>query len=359
MVKLEVDTVLHRVPDLDVHLDSSNGLQVTTDGRRVRCGRHGLAILEAFSRPTPLSEALVHLQSRISGPPDDVDLAETIEALTGAGVLRAVTRDAGISAGGRMARLDPFSWRELLEEYEREHDSISKHLLTIYSIIVGLNAQRVVEIGVGGTTRTIRAALARTGGELYSCDVDRARWESIVRDNRDPRFQLRLEDSRRFIPSLHGPFDFVLHDGAHDFWQVAWDLEHLWPLVRQFGIIGVHDTQHNRLGHDMQRALTKGFRGCAVSWTHLPYSYGLTIVRIEREQPYEPVEGHWNKAGGGSLTAPATCGVIGSAPESTETAGMRDRIGYGRSRLRTALVNHPSVFRLAKLVRDGIRPRRS
>jgi predicted O-methyltransferase YrrM len=253
--------------------------------------------------------------------------------------------------------LEPFTVSELLEEYEREHDAISKHLLTIYSIIIGLQAQRVAEIGVGGTTRTLRAALARTGGELYSCDADVARWEPVARENRDPRFHLSLADSRPFIASLRGPFDFVLHDGAHDLWQVKWDLEHIWPLVRQFGIICVHDTQHNRVGRDMQRALLRAFQGCPVSWTHLPYSYGLTIVRIEREQPYEPLTGHWNKAGGASFTAPATCGVVSDPPMSTAADGMRDGLSLIQSRLRAGIIRHPSLFTVAKLVRDRLHGR--
>jgi len=267
-----------------------------------------------------------------------------------------VKREVDTPRGGG---LDPFSVPELVAEFERSHDSISKHLLTIHSLVVGLRAERVAEIGVGGTTRTIRAALARTGGELYSCDADRARWEPIARENRDPRFHLRLEDSRRFVTSLRGPLDLVLHDGAHEFWQVAWDLERLWPLVRRYGLVCVHDTQHNRLGADMQRALTKAFRGCAVSWTHLPYSYGLTIVRIERDQPYEPVTGHWNKAGGRSLTAPATCGVIADPSPSRAAALVRDGIGYGRWRVRAAVVGHPAIFALAKRVRDRLRRVRS
>lgn len=252
-------------------------------------------------------------------------------------------------------RLDPFTLSELCEEYEREHDAISKHLLTLYSLTVGLKAQRVVEIGVGGTTRTLRAALARTGGELYSCDADRTRWEPLARENRDPRFHLCLEDSRRFIASLQGPFDLVLHDGAHDVTQVTWDLEHLWPLVRRYGLVCVHDTQHNRLGRDMQRALTQAFRGCAVSWTHLPYSYGLTIIRIERDQPYEPVKGHWNKAGGRSFTAPRTCGVISEPSRSRAADLAQNGIGYGRWRLRRAIADHPFLHTLATRVRDRLR----
>jgi predicted O-methyltransferase YrrM len=355
MLKLEPDTILQRIPDLSIQLDSSHGLRITTPGGVIDCGRHGLAILDAFSDPTPLSEAIARLRRGVVGQQGGVELDETISGLTRAGVLHDVTAGRGPADGARSRSLAPFGVAELLAEYEREHDAISKHLLTIYSIVVGLHAQRAVEIGVGGTTRTIRAALARTGGELYSCDVDRPRWESIARENRDPRFHLCLENSRRFIASLRGPFDFVLHDGAHDLRQVAWDLEHLWPLVRRFGIICLHDTQHDRLGGEMRRALTKAFDGCAVSWTHLPYSYGLTIVRLERDQPYEPVRGHWNKAGGRSFTEPATCGLIGTSSIAPALEPLRDGVRYARSWLREVLRGRRSLSTVVALMRGRMR----
>ena len=66
--------------------------------------------------------------------------------------------------------LKPFSEYELLEFFHKEHGSNNNRLLTLYSLLVGINAKRVLELGVGFSTRTIRAALQRTGGELYSCD---------------------------------------------------------------------------------------------------------------------------------------------------------------------------------------------
>ena len=49
---------------------------------------------------------------------------------------------------------------------------------------------------------------------------------------KDEKFHFYLSDSKSFIKSMKGPFDFVLHDGAHDLWQVKWDLEHIWPMER-------------------------------------------------------------------------------------------------------------------------------
>jgi hypothetical protein len=80
--------VLRRAPDLQLHLDSSNTLAIRTQDGQVRCGPHGLGVLETFSHPRPLAEALRLLQSRLSGAQDWIDLMATIQQLWQAGVLQ-------------------------------------------------------------------------------------------------------------------------------------------------------------------------------------------------------------------------------------------------------------------------------
>ena len=240
--------------------------------------------------------------------------------------------------------LKPFSEPELLEFFHREHGSNNKHLLTLYSLIVGLGANRVLELGVGSSTRAIRAALQHTGGELYSCDINHSKWGHISQSNEDENFHFYLSDSKSFIRSMKGPFDFVFHDAAHDRWQVQWDLEHNWPMVRKFGIICLHDTQHNILGDLMQEGLKNAFDNCLVSWTHIPYQFGMTIIRIEKDQPFKPISVQWTKDGYEGLTQNSVCGIIDLYNIQT-SVGSNGKIKVWFSYIRFVINNFLSKWR--------------
>ena len=57
-------TVLRRVPELSLEIDSSNTVTVTSEGRRLRLGANGLAVIDAFSRPASIAEVLERLRSQ-------------------------------------------------------------------------------------------------------------------------------------------------------------------------------------------------------------------------------------------------------------------------------------------------------
>jgi hypothetical protein len=175
--------------------------------------------------------------------------------------------------------IEPYSRDELWAEFHRPSGSIAKHLLVLYSLAVGLNAQRIVEIGVGSTTRTLRAATRVTGGVLLSCDND-SRFEALCREA-DPGFQFHLADSLSFLSKLDGPVDLAVHDGAHDYWGTRRDLEALLPKMRLFSMLCTHDTQHSGYKEEMTRAIADAVKQHDASYIHLPYAYGMTLIRIE------------------------------------------------------------------------------
>jgi predicted O-methyltransferase YrrM len=185
--------------------------------------------------------------------------------------------------------IEPYSRDELWAEFHRPSGSIAKHLLVLYSLAVGLNAQRIVEIGVGSTTRTLRAATRVTGGVLLSCDKD-SRFEALC--GQSPGFEFHMTDSLSFLSKLEGPVDLALHDGAHDYWGTRRDLEALLPKMRLFGIVCVHDTQHSGYKEEMTRAIADAVRAHDASYVHLPYAYGMTLLRIE-ESDWPASEAAW------------------------------------------------------------------
>ena len=110
----------------------------------------------------------------------------------------------------------PYTPEELWQVFHRESGSINKHLLIIYSLAIGVYAQRALDLGIGDTTRTLRAAMKITGGKLFSCDFDRSRFAHLV-DQGDEHWEFFLGSTEDFLTRVQPPLDFVMHDAAHDY----------------------------------------------------------------------------------------------------------------------------------------------
>lgn len=167
------------------------------------------------------------------------------------------------------------------EERFDTSSSGSKHLLILYSLVVGMNAKIIAEIGLGQTTGALRSAAAVTGGTVHTCDFDKRRYQHLLAEQ-DDSWRLYLEPSTSFISKLPEPIDLALHDGAHDYFNVKRDLESLLPKMRKFGIVCVHDTQGTDLYGEMLTAVKDAVAGRSVSITNLPFSCGLAIIRVDR-----------------------------------------------------------------------------
>jgi hypothetical protein len=185
----------------------------------------------------------------------------------------------------------PLSREELFSRFDTSSAG-SKHLLILYSLVIGLKAKVIAEIGLGQTTGALRAAAAVTGATVHTCDFDKRRYEHLLAEQ-DDAWRLYLEPSTAFISKVPEPIDLVLHDGAHDYHNVKRDLELLIPKMRKFGIICVHDTQGTELYREMLTAVKDAVTGRSVSVTNLPFSCGLAIIRVEssRHPPIVPSTG--------------------------------------------------------------------
>lgn len=175
--------------------------------------------------------------------------------------------------------LSPFTDMELLDAFHGG-GSFSKHLLTVYSMAIATNAQTILDLGIGLSTKALRLAASKTGGRVYSCDMDAERYGYLL-GNQDEHWKLALTPSEKLLREVAAPFDFVLHDCAHDYFQVKMDLELILPKMRTFGLICIHDTQQFALNHDMLLAVREAAQGWKISLVTLPYACGLTILRVE------------------------------------------------------------------------------
>ena len=177
-------------------------------------------------------------------------------------------------------RPEPFTETELFREFHQT-ESFSKHLLTIYSLAIGLNARTILDLGLGLTTKALRLAASRTGGTVFSCDMDLKRY-GYLKTYEDEHWKVFLGGSDTFLKMVEPPIDFVVHDAAHDYHQVKLDLQLLLPRMRTFGLICLHDTQQTELGHEMLAAIKDATAGWEISLTNLPFGCGLAILRVER-----------------------------------------------------------------------------
>ncbi|HEX9919300.1 MAG TPA: hypothetical protein VGA87_09045, partial [Pyrinomonadaceae bacterium] len=87
-MKLNPDTILRRRPYLHLSLNSSNEVQVSAEGRTIKCGLHALLILELFSRPLSVAAAIRQLSARYEAQGERVAAIATLFRLQEGGVLR-------------------------------------------------------------------------------------------------------------------------------------------------------------------------------------------------------------------------------------------------------------------------------
>ncbi len=223
--------------------------------------------------------------------------------------------------------LDPYTPEELWGVFSAEFGSTNKHLLILLSLAVGVYAQRAMELGVGPSTRALRAAMKITGGRLWSCDIDRPRFaENLPRQ--DEHWSLALCPSGEFFRSLEPPFDFAFHDAAHDYWQVKEDLRRMLPLMRRYALICIHDTQNSLYGQTLVRAIEDAVKDSSVAYVHLPFSMGLTIIRVEGS-PHPPISTPWRWDGDEARTLFVPSPMLPASPTETPRTYYRgDRLKH-------------------------------
>lgn len=89
-MKLNPETVLKRRPYLRLSINSSDEVQVSVEGRLIKCGLHALSILELFSAPLSVAAALKQLGMRFDSQ-ERVAAIATLFRLHGGGALRDVS----------------------------------------------------------------------------------------------------------------------------------------------------------------------------------------------------------------------------------------------------------------------------
>ena len=131
--------------------------------------------------------------------------------------------------------------REWLKDYIRDnHTDVSEHLLRFHDIAVGMNAHKVLEIGVrsGESTRAFLTAMLQTGGHLVSVDIEPTTYKPPEEALGHWTF---VQGDSATVPIPHDSYDIVFIDGDHSFEATIKDLERVTSLLKQHGAIFLHD----------------------------------------------------------------------------------------------------------------------
>lgn len=161
---------------------------------------------------------------------------------------------------------------------------LAPHYPLLHAAVLGLDAQRTLEFGAGGSTRVITDALRHTGGTHWSVSTEKLGDISVRYGVEYPSWNHFCGLSDDFtVPDEW--FDIILHDGSHTFEVVRRDIERTWGCLRIYGLLFVHDTQHSSVGRDVIAGLRDGLDLNDANCSHvtLPYGFGFTIVRKEAD----------------------------------------------------------------------------
>ena len=196
----------------------------------------------------------------------------------------------------------PAGFQNIAAQHHASDSGFSRHYLTLYSLVMGMEAHSVFEFGAGHSTKAILGALEHSGGYLVSCDVrsldeisqlgvgfDHTYWD---------RWIFLQGNSRGIVNRLScefGPYDLVLHDGSHDPDEVRDDLRDIVPQMRRDSLLLIHDTEHPTIEYGLAPAVEEALAGVAHSRVRLPFGYGLDVVRIEEDFGHSPVTLNWRK----------------------------------------------------------------
>ncbi len=180
-------------------------------------------------------------------------------------------------------------FKEIIDMYNRKtrQTGFTKHYLTLFSIVEGLEAKNTFEFGTGISSKVILSALDYTKGTHTSCDIRNIDCTGLTTkylENNKHRWTYLQQNSTVLTKQQlkrAGPFDFVLHDGSHKPIEVLYDIRKIIPFMKMDSILLIHDTLSPN--ESLLQVIIQALDFNEYELLSLPYGYGLTIVRIKKD----------------------------------------------------------------------------
>lgn len=160
-------------------------------------------------------------------------------------------------------------------EASRITSDIQEHLLTLYDLVLEINAKVVVELGAGRSTYVFIAAVNATEGQFYSIDVVPGRLAL------EPRHHPMVGDDLEIVKTWDQSIDLLFIDTLHTYEQTKGELDTWSEFVMAGGIIAMHDTTGLPGPHPGCRIALDEFLGrhAEYSAVHYPNCNGLSVLR--------------------------------------------------------------------------------
>jgi predicted O-methyltransferase YrrM len=172
--------------------------------------------------------------------------------------------------------------RAMLERWRAHRTGLAPYYPLLYSLVIGMGAQRVFEFGVGESSEVLVSALKQTGGKLMSCSPDGPPDEDGLTNPYWRNYKCLSSNMLARLPLQPDEiFDLVLHDGAHSADVVRADLLGIIPRIREGGLILVHDVLHSYVGAAMRSGVAIAVdAGGIVQAVRLPFAFGLEVLQV-------------------------------------------------------------------------------
>jgi len=179
-----------------------------------------------------------------------------------------------------------------------------KHLMLLYSIVIGSNAKNIIELGVreGITTLPLVCGAKETNGMVYSVDIEPTLL--ILDDELLKHNKFFLQDALTFLNNwnINQQIDIIYIDDWHAYEHVKKELEILDKLVSPSTIILLHDLMYGDTCPFYHTDLTLNngqwasggvYRAVAElnpqfwEFSTLPWGNGMTILRKKYSNKYK------------------------------------------------------------------------
>jgi hypothetical protein len=183
---------------------------------------------------------------------------------------------------------------ETIKKWFNDYYSTSKHLYTLYSIVRGLNAKQVLEIGFGRSTFVLAKATYENGGMMTCCDLEN--YSDL----------LSTEESK-IVDFKHGESNLIWENEiCYDFAFLDYfsnekisvytcynEIRKCLKKMKTNGILAIHDTNVNKYSINRAIRLVKIFKN--IEYATLPYNYGLCLIRFTGKSEYGTLSDEFKK----------------------------------------------------------------
>lgn len=157
-------------------------------------------------------------------------------------------------------------------------DDLGEHKKLLFDSVINLNAKVVLETGTrwGNSTRILASALAKTGGKLWTMDIDLPtnNWPSVYPPACPTTF---LHGSSLYLP-WNQPIDLLFLDGDHTYAVVVRELEQFHPFMKPGGMILLHDTAHPEYREQIHAAMMQYCTNHNTPYWFVQSGHGMGII---------------------------------------------------------------------------------